>query len=112
MLDKLKTCRCCLSEASLESELHEFSSEVCVDRESLTDPQNFVKIGECFNSLTSVCNLEDDQSRICKQCLGELILAYIFQKKCLENEKIYSSTNAKKGELSLGLVHDLATIQV
>lgn len=92
MLDKLKTCRCCLTEMKSERELYEFSSEVSVDTELSNDPQNFVKISECFASLTSVEVSEEaeDSSKICSQCLGDLKIAYIFQKKCLDSEKIYN----------------------
>lgn len=81
--------------------MYEFSSEVSVDSEPSSDPQNFVKIGDCFTSLTSVSipPEAEDQSKICSQCLGDLKFAYIFQKKCLEAEKSYSAQMTKEGKL-------------
>lgn len=93
MLNKLKTCRCCLTEKKQENDLHEFSSEFSLESEKFTKgAQNFVKIGDCFTSLTNIDVPEDleDQSKICMQCLGDLKAAYMFQVKCLESEKVFS----------------------
>lgn len=103
MLNKLKTCRCCLTEKKAELELYEFSSEVSVDSDSANDPQNFVKISECFTFLTAIVVPEEteDYSKICSQCLGDLKSAYIFQRKCIDAEKIYSAPPVKEGKLSM-----------
>lgn len=100
MVNKLKTCRCCLAESRSESDLYEFSSEVSVDDEPLSDPQNFVKISECFASLTStiVPAEAEDLSKICSQCLGDLKFCYLFQRKCWEAEKVYSSDGITEGK--------------
>lgn len=98
MVNKLKTCRCCLLESKFESELYEFSSEVSVDDEPSTDPQNFVKISECFQSVTSVqVPVEsEDLSKICSQCLGDLKFCYLFQRKCCDAEKFYHNLGSKQ----------------
>lgn len=93
MVNKLKTCRCCLAESKFENELYEFSSEVSIDDEPSRDPQNFVKISDCF---TLLVNIEvpveaEDFSKICSQCLGDLKFCYMFQRKCLDSEKMYNS---------------------
>lgn len=106
MVNKVKTCRCCLSEMDLDSELYEFSSEVSIDSETTLDPQNFIKIGECFASVTTIeIKLEDeDTSKICSQCLGDLKFCYMFQKKCLESDKTYSSEEDQGENLFVGFI--------
>lgn len=101
MVNKATTCRCCLVESKAENELYEFSSEVSIDNDSTTDPQNFVKIAECFQHLTNILVPEDveDTSKICSQCLGDLKFCYMFQRKCLDAEKTYVLEEDKSGEL-------------
>jgi hypothetical protein len=93
MVNKTKTCRCCLTESKVIAELYEFSSEVSVDSESTANPQNFVKISDCFRNLTLIDIPEEleDLSKICSQCLGDLKFCYIFQMKCLESQKVYNN---------------------
>lgn len=101
MIDKLKTCRCCLSQSLDESDLYEFSSEVSMDSDTQSDAGNFVKISECFKQLTgSAIPVEaEDTSKICTTCLGDLKFCFIFQKKCWDNEKAYNES-PKEGESS------------
>jgi Zinc-finger associated domain (zf-AD) len=103
MVNKLKTCRCCLAEAKTESELYEFSSEVSVDSEPTTEPQHFVKISECFKHITLIAIPEDaeDASKICSQCLSDLKFCFLFQQKCLEADKVLSETCEAQGNLKL-----------
>lgn len=103
MLNKLKTCRCCLIETAEESELYEFSSEVSVNPETATKPQ-FVKIAQCFRESTSidVPDNEEDSSKVCVQCLGDLKFSYMFLKKCWDNERIYN--NSVEGEIEIFLI--------
>lgn len=108
MQDKLITCRCCLAEAKFERELYEFSSEVSVDSGEQVEPQNeFVKISECFKSVTGIeIPVEnEDISKICTPCLSNLKFCYIFQKKCYDNDKIYNSIESKEE----GEIRDLET---
>lgn len=97
---RLKTCRSCLKEVKFESELYEFSSEVSVDSDGTAEPKEFVKISQCYNSVTSVDIEEDteDLSKICSQCLSNLKFCYLFQKKCWESEKVYCTIDVKEGE--------------
>lgn len=88
------------------ADLYEFSSEVSVDSETTSNPSNFVKISYCFRSLTFIDVPEEteDLSKICSQCLGDLKFCYMFQKKCLEADKIYS--NSDDGEKDKSLEHN------
>lgn len=108
---RLKTCRSCLKEVKFESELYEFSSEVSVDSDGTAEPKEFVKISQCYNSVTSVDIEEDteDLSKICSQCLSNLKFCYLFQKKCWESEKIYSTMDIKEGETLLLFLGDIST---
>lgn len=92
MQDKLTTCRCCLSQVEHEYELYEFSSEVSVDIEEQAEIKNFIKISECFKQVTGIeLPVEsEDSSKICTPCLSNLKFCYLFQKKCWDNDKIYS----------------------
>jgi Zinc-finger associated domain (zf-AD) len=95
MVNKTKTCRCCLSEINSFSDLFEFSSEVSVDENNDGgDPQNFVKISEVWQNITLVDVEASDEyeevSKICSSCLSDLKFCYLFQKRCLESEKIYN----------------------
>lgn len=96
MLNKLKTCRCCLIETETESDLYEFSSEVSVNPE-VAKPQ-FVKIAICFKEATliEVPENEEGTSKVCPQCLQDLKMSYMFLKKCGESDRIYS--NSVEGE--------------
>ena len=99
MVNKLKTCRCCLAEFKDESELYEFSSEVSVDSEELPTESQFIRIAEVYSQITSieVDGQAQDSSKICPQCLGDLKFSFIFQRRCLESEKQYLS-QAVEGE--------------
>lgn len=96
MTNKLKVCRICLGEADSEEELYEFSAEIAV--EDRKENQNFVSILEIYQQLTSIplASEEEDDSKICSQCLGDLKFSFIFQQKCIESEKIYNSTKFGK----------------
>lgn len=98
MLNKLKTCRCCLIETAEESELYEFSSEVSVNPETATKPE-FVKIAHCFRESTSidVPENEEDTSKVCVSCLRDLKFCYLFLKQCWESERTYK--NPAEGEM-------------
>ncbi|KAG5683243.1 hypothetical protein PVAND_012536 [Polypedilum vanderplanki] len=87
MIDKLKTCRCCLQTSLEEEELYEFSSEVAVDEKS----SEFVKINECYSEITSISvpDEEENFTKICSNCLADLKFAFIFKKKCLEASRLY-----------------------
>lgn len=100
MLNKLITCRCCLIETAEESELYEFSAEVSVNPETATKPQ-FVKIAQCFRESTSidVPDNEEDTSKVCVQCLGDLKFSYMFLKKCWDSERIYTHSVEGKHEI-------------
>lgn len=105
MVNKLKTCRCCLLEVSKKNDLYEFSSEVSVDNDLTSDPQMFVKISDCYMQITAVTISEEqeDSSKICSSCLGDLKFCYQFQKKCLEAEKAFDGFKQEKdsqGEIS------------
>lgn len=86
-MDKLKTCRCCVREIGNEDELHEFSSEVATDNDS----QNFIKISECYAEITTINVAEDDEdnTKICSTCLGDLKFCFVFKRKCLEAAKAF-----------------------
>jgi hypothetical protein len=100
MVNKLQTCRCCLAVIESDAELYEFSSEVSIDSDTATSHQNFIKIGECFSTVTTltVNDDEEDTSKICSQCLGDLKFCFQFQKKCLDAEKTYNGQEAHEGE--------------
>lgn len=95
MFNKLKTCRCCLTETAEESELYEFSSEVSVNPET-AKPQ-FVKIANVYKESTSIeiSEGEEDTSKVCVQCLGDLKFSYMFLKKCWESERVYTRVEGK-----------------
>ncbi|CRK87611.1 CLUMA_CG001407, isoform A [Clunio marinus] len=97
MVNKEKTCRCCLLEAGGDNTLYEFSSEVAMNEAPMSN-QEFVKIGHCFTFITSIPieQDEEDNSKICSECLGDLKCSYLFQKKCLESEKIYSAVEEEE----------------
>lgn len=101
-MDKTKTCRVCLETFTIDGELHEFSSEISVDNEP-KNAQNFMKISEVFKTLTSVpIKTEDeDETKICLQCLSDLKFCYLFQQKCWNNDEIYTSA-AEPGEKLFG----------
>lgn len=85
---KLKTCRCCLKELSSDEDLHEFSSEVSTDLDAI-NPVNFIKISDCYLDL---CNIlvpenEEDFTKICSNCLGDLKFSLLFKRKCIESAK-------------------------
>lgn len=92
MVYKLSSCRCCLSGPKTHADLYEFSSEVSIDSESTSSPHNFIKISDAWKYVTSLDVLEEseDISKICSQCLGDLKFCYMFQKKCVETDKIYN----------------------
>jgi Zinc-finger associated domain (zf-AD) len=94
-------CRCCLAEAKSESDLYEFSSEVSMEVDTASDPQNFVKISECFKQLTSISVPDEsqDSSKICTQCLGDLKFCFMFQQKCWESDKVYSEESPNDGKI-------------
>lgn len=98
MPDKLKVCRCCLKQTKTESELYEFSSEVSMDSEEQKNPENFVKIAECYRQLTGtdVPVDSEDITKICSACLGDLKFCFIFQKKCWDNDKMYNVDEGKQ----------------
>lgn len=100
MVNKQRTCRCCLEEVTENNELFEFNSEVSIDSETTTNPQNFIRISNCFKNLTniSVKEEEEETSMICSQCLGDLKFCYVFQQKCLDSEKLYKPVD-KSGEV-------------
>lgn len=100
------TCRCCLAESKVESELYEFSSEVSVESDTANDPQNFVKISECYRQLTSITVPEEseDSSKICSQCLGDLKFCFMFQQKCWDSDKIYSEDTQIEGKTFVACV--------
>lgn len=56
------------------------------------NPENFIRIGECFSSLTRIFihKREENESKICMDCLNELKLSYLFQRKCLDNDKSFN----------------------
>lgn len=97
---KLKTCRCCLKELGNEEELHEFSSEVAIDLDAI-NPVNFIKINECYLELTAllVPETEEDLTKICSNCLGDLKFSFLFKRKCLESAKILESEEQEPGKL-------------
>lgn len=106
MVNRLKTCRCCLLEVAKGNELYEFSSEVSVDNEVSENPQMFVKISECYAQITTLTidEEQEDSTKICSPCLGDLKFCYQFQKKCLESEKVFNvfkHENESHGELNL-----------
>lgn len=88
MVNKLKICRCCLSE---KDELYEFSSEMSMD-DSAADAENFIKIGECYSTLTRIFvhKREENCSKVCNECLTDLKFSYLFQRKCLDNDKSFN----------------------
>lgn len=92
-------CRCCLKEVENYDELHEFSSEVAIDKD-----QNFVKINDCFMDLTTLQIPEDEEDmiKICSSCLGDLKFCYLFKRKCIESfakflEQEHDDQNTGKG---------------
>lgn len=98
MIDKIKTCRCCLEEVKNVQDLYEFSSEVAVDADSST----FVKINECYSHITdiSVSADQEDLTKICSSCLGDLKFCFLFKKKCMESAKVYDdNTDYKDGKI-------------
>lgn len=91
MINKLKTCRCCLTEFDSLEELYEFSSEFSLDDDSGDD---FIKISECFHSLTTIRIPEDaeDENKICSGCLTDLKFCFVFLKKCQSSDDVYNNT--------------------
>lgn len=90
VMDKLKTCRCCVKEIEFEEELHAFNSEVAIDPDP-EDPQNFIKISDCYMEVTlmNVVEEDEDSMKICSACLGDLKFSYLFKMKCIESTKIF-----------------------
>lgn len=88
-INKLKTCRCCLKEYEVDSELHEFSSELATDSDPI-NPKNFIKISACYADVLSIMVVEEDEdtTKICSGCLGDLKFCYLFRRKCMESIKI------------------------
>ena len=88
MLDRLTTCRCCLTEVKKVQDLYEFSSEVALSEN--TDGE-YVRIVDAFASLTNIVVPfnEEDLTKICSPCLQELKIGYVFQKKCLDSDQDY-----------------------
>lgn len=88
MVNKLKICRCCLSE---KDKLHEFSLEMSLD-DPAADAVNFIKIGECYSTLTRIFvhKREENYSKVCIDCLDDLKSSYLFQRKCLDNDKSFN----------------------
>lgn len=98
-MDKLRACRCCLKEVVNDDELHEFSSEVAIDSDPV-NPQIFIKISECYMDLTTLNVAEDDEdnTKICSTCLGDLKFCFLFKRKCLESSKIFEQEDQSTGE--------------
>jgi hypothetical protein len=98
MVNKLTACRCCLTSVKSDVELYEFTSEVSVDEVVSVEPQNFVRISDVWRSVTNSVDYDhyEDSSRICSQCLGDLKFCYMFQKKCLESDRVF--VNLPDGE--------------
>lgn len=92
-LNRFKTCRCCLRELGSEEELHEFSSEVATDAD-VVNPQNFIKISECYLDLVgfTVSEEDEDNTKICSSCLGDLKFCFLFKRKCTENARTIEET--------------------
>lgn len=110
MVRKESTCRCCLSETESKLDLYDFSSEVSIDADNIEDPQNFVRISECFSRITTIKisdAKDEDTSKICSQCLSDLKFCFLFQRKCLDTEKVYSRPLAKKGKYLHSLIFEL-----
>ncbi|XP_070502544.1 zinc finger protein 260-like [Chironomus tepperi] len=87
MIDRLKTCRCCLQVLKNEEDLYEFSSEVAID----SDSTNFIKINTCYLEVTNfnISAEDEDITKICSSCLGDLKFCYLFKKKCMEVAKSF-----------------------
>lgn len=102
MIDRLKTCRCCLQVLKNEEDLYEFSSEVAID----ADSTNFIKINTCYLEVTNfnISAEDEDITKICSSCLGDLKFCYLFKKKCMEVAKSFDQDeydNKEIGELCL-----------
>lgn len=102
MINKLKTCRCCLMEYEFASDLYEFTSEFSLDSEN-EDAEEFMKIGDCFSIITSISVPEEseEESRICSTCLTDLKFCFTFMKKCQNSHEVFvnpgeSSTSSKQ----------------
>lgn len=92
MINKLKTCRCCLVEYEYTNDLYEFSSEFSLDSDN-EDATEFMKIGNCFSMVTSIVVPEDleEETKICSNCLGDLKASFMFMKKCQNSDEIYNN---------------------
>jgi hypothetical protein len=80
-----------------ENELYEFSAEVSLDSETSIEPQQFIKIGACFQKITGIAVPEEseDSTKICPQCLGDLKFCFMFQKKCFDSDILYNFDEGK-----------------
>jgi hypothetical protein len=105
-MDKLKTCRCCVREIEFSEELHEFSSEVAIDADT-ANPHNFIKISDCYTEILfplTISEDDEDVTKICSSCLGDLKFCYLFKRKCIESSKVFEQE--QDVEESIGELYD------
>lgn len=97
MIDRLKTCRCCLEEPKNNEDLYEFSSEVAIDNESTT----FIKINACYFEITNFNILleDEDNTKICSSCLADLKFCYLFKRKCIDSAKSFDDDETDDKEI-------------
>lgn len=86
MIDRVKTCRCCLQVSKNPEDLYEFSSEVAIDSDS-----NFIKINLVYLEVTgyTIEAEDEDSTKICSTCLGDLKFCFLFKRKCSEASKTF-----------------------